>query len=131
MKPACVVLYAELRTVGPVHRANPGNHPGCVGRGGSGSRRQGDTNRNGRGPHHHQRPWMAPIVLTNLAIGPYRLEISKPHFNTYVRTGIVLQVESQPTMDVSLKVGDVTRAVEVDSQRRVGGNAIDRHRQRD
>ena len=37
-------------------------------------------------------------VLTNLAIGPYRLEISKPGFSTYVQTGIVLLVESQPTV---------------------------------
>ena len=54
-------------------------------------------------------------VLTNLAIGPYRLEISKPGFKTYVQTGIVAQVESQPTVDVALKVGDVTEQVRVEA----------------
>jgi hypothetical protein len=43
-------------------------------------------------------------ALTNLAIGPYRLEVSKPGFSTYVQTGIVLQVGSRPTIDISLKV---------------------------
>src|SRR5688500_2208659 len=30
-------------------------------------------------------------VLPNLAVGPYRLEISLPGFRTYAQTGIVLQ----------------------------------------
>jgi hypothetical protein len=54
-------------------------------------------------------------VLTNLAIGPYRLEISKPGFSTYIQTGIVLQIESQSTVDVSLKVGDVKEEVKVEA----------------
>src|SRR5688572_27709097 len=33
-------------------------------------------------------------VLTNLPIGPYRLEASLPGFRTYAQTGIVLQVNS-------------------------------------
>ncbi len=52
-------------------------------------------------------------VLTNLAIGPYRLEISKAGFSTYVQTGIVLQVESEATIDVSLKIGNVNEEVKV------------------
>src|SRR5262252_8303782 len=51
-------------------------------------------------------------ALTNLAIGPYRLEVSKPGFSTYVQTGIVLQVESQPTVDVSFNVGKVSEQVQ-------------------
>src|SRR5919201_1497539 len=33
-------------------------------------------------------------VLPNLPLGPYKLEISLPGFRTFVRTGIVLQVNS-------------------------------------
>jgi len=54
-------------------------------------------------------------ALTNLAIGPYRLEVSKPGFSTYVQTGIVLQVESQPTIDISLKVSDKNEQVQVEA----------------
>src|ERR1035438_7136426 len=46
-------------------------------------------------------------VLSNLAIGPYRLEVRKTGFTTYVQSGIVLQVASSPTIDVPLKVGAV------------------------
>jgi hypothetical protein len=37
-------------------------------------------------------------VLTNLAIGPYRLEAALPGFQTFAQTGIVLQV-GQPRGD--------------------------------
>src|SRR5690242_21758031 len=47
-------------------------------------------------------------VLSNLPIGPYRIEVSKPGFAAYVQTGIVLQVNTHPTIDVSLKVGNVS-----------------------
>ena len=35
-------------------------------------------------------------VLPNLMIGPYKLEASLPGFRTFVQTGIVLQVGSNP-----------------------------------
>jgi len=54
-------------------------------------------------------------VLSNLPIGPYRLEVSKPGFTAYVQTGIVLQVASTPTVDVTLKVGAVTEQVRVEA----------------
>jgi hypothetical protein len=54
-------------------------------------------------------------VLANLPIGPYRLEISKAGFSTYVQTGILLQVEAQATVDVSLKVGNVNEEVNVEA----------------
>src|SRR5215471_18720525 len=47
------------------------------------------------------------FVLTNLAIGPYRLEASLPGFRTYVQMGIVLQIDSNPTINVTLQVGQV------------------------
>jgi hypothetical protein len=54
-------------------------------------------------------------VLSNLPIGPYRLEVSKPGFSTFVQTGIVLQVATNPTVDVSLKVGGVNEQVQVEA----------------
>src|SRR2546427_5505570 len=47
-------------------------------------------------------------ILPNLPIGPYRLEASLPGFSTYVQTGIVLQVNSNPTIPIVLAVGAVS-----------------------
>jgi hypothetical protein len=52
-------------------------------------------------------------VLSSLPIGPYRLEVSRAGFTTYVQTGIVLQVATNPTINVSLQVGQVTETIEV------------------
>ena len=52
-------------------------------------------------------------VLSNLPIGPYRLEASLPGFRTYAQTGIVLQVNSSPSINVVLEVGQVAETVEV------------------
>src|SRR4029077_11617173 len=52
-------------------------------------------------------------VLTNLPIGPYLLEVQKEGFSKYVQSGIVLQVDSNPTIDPSLKVGTVNEQVMV------------------
>ena len=54
-------------------------------------------------------------VLTNLPIGPYQVEVSKPGFNKYVQSGIVLQVGSDPLVDLALKVGEVTEQVNVEA----------------
>jgi hypothetical protein len=52
-------------------------------------------------------------VLPNLPLGPYRLEAGLPGFRTFVQTGIVLQVGSNPAINVVLQVGQVSEAVEV------------------
>src|SRR6185312_16962026 len=39
-------------------------------------------------------------VLTNLPIGPYRLDVTKAGFSSYSQTGIVLQVATNPTVNV-------------------------------
>src|SRR5437016_9765152 len=52
-------------------------------------------------------------VLTNLPIGPYRLEAALPGFRTFLQTGIVLEVNSNPAINVTLEVGQVTEQVEV------------------
>ncbi len=54
-------------------------------------------------------------VLANLPIGPYRLEVSKQGFTTYVQTGITLQVNTNPTVDIGLKVGNVSEQVQVEA----------------
>ncbi len=54
-------------------------------------------------------------VLPNLPIGPYRLEVSKAGFSTYVQTGIVLQVATNPTVDIALKIGAVSEQVQVEA----------------
>src|SRR5438045_4388587 len=46
-------------------------------------------------------------VLSNLALGPYRLESTLPGFRTYVQTGIILQVNDNPVINPTLEVGQV------------------------
>src|SRR5215813_8296629 len=52
-------------------------------------------------------------VLPNLPLGPYRIEAGLPGFRTFVQTGIVLQVGSNPTLNITLQVGQVAEQVEV------------------
>jgi hypothetical protein len=51
--------------------------------------------------------------LPSLPVGPYRMEVKKEGFSTYVQSGIVLQVDTAPTIDPVLQVGAVSQAVEV------------------
>jgi hypothetical protein len=51
--------------------------------------------------------------LPSLPIGPYRIEVKKEGFSAYVQSGIVLQVDTAPTIDPVLQVGAVSQAVEV------------------
>jgi hypothetical protein len=52
-------------------------------------------------------------ILTSLPVGPYRLEASLPGFRTYVQTGIVLQVNSNPVVNAVLEVGQIAETIEV------------------
>ena len=52
-------------------------------------------------------------TLQNLPIGPYRLEAALAGFSTYVQSGIVLQVNSNPQINPVLRVGQVTEQIEV------------------
>src|ERR1022692_3956602 len=54
-------------------------------------------------------------VLPNLPIGPYQLAVTKEGFSRYVQTGIVLQVDANPTIDVSMKVGALSEEVSVEA----------------
>ena len=51
------------------------------------------------------------FVLSNLPIGPYLVEVSKEGFSKYVQSGIVLQVDASPTLDVTMRVGSVSEQV--------------------
>ena len=51
--------------------------------------------------------------LPSLPVGPYRMEVKKEGFSTYVQSGIVLQVDTAPTIDPVLQLGAVSQAVEV------------------
>ncbi len=55
------------------------------------------------------------FVLTNLPLGPYRLEVSKEGFAKFVSTGIVLQVGSDPAVAIALKVGSTNEQVNVEA----------------
>ncbi len=52
-------------------------------------------------------------TLASLPVGPYRLEAALPGFRTYARTGITLQVGSNPTVNIDLEIGQVSETVEV------------------
>src|SRR5262249_46186641 len=52
-------------------------------------------------------------VLSNLALGPYRLEAVLRGFRGFVQSDILLQVGSNPVINPVLEVGSVTEQVEV------------------
>jgi len=52
-------------------------------------------------------------VLANLAVGPYRLEVSAPSFSNYIQSGITLQVGNNVLINVALQVGAVSQEVQV------------------
>jgi hypothetical protein len=52
-------------------------------------------------------------VLASLPIGPYMLEAALPGFKTYVQTGIVLQIDDRPEINILLQVGQTSEQVEV------------------
>ena len=60
-------------------------------------------------------------TLPNLPVGPYRLEVSLPGFSTYVQTGIVLEVNSNPSIPVTLRIGEISETVEVISSAAILG----------
>ena len=55
-------------------------------------------------------------LVSNLAPGPYRLEVALQGFRTYAQTGIVLQVAATPSINVSLALGDVQETITVQAE---------------
>jgi hypothetical protein len=54
-------------------------------------------------------------VFASLPTGPYQIEASKEGFSKAIETGIVLQVNSDPLVEIALKVGAVTEQVNVEA----------------
>lgn len=54
-------------------------------------------------------------TLPSLPLGPYRLEVKKEGFTTFVQTGILLQVGEAATVNPALSVGTVTQSVQVEA----------------
>jgi len=54
-------------------------------------------------------------TLTNLPTGPYRLQVVLSGFRTYVQSGIVLVVNSNPVIPVTLELGAIGEAITVTS----------------
>ncbi|HYU77933.1 MAG TPA: carboxypeptidase regulatory-like domain-containing protein [Vicinamibacterales bacterium] len=52
-------------------------------------------------------------VIPNLPVGPYQLKVVLQGFTTYVQDGIVLQVNTNPQMNVTLAIGAVSEQVTV------------------
>ena len=55
-------------------------------------------------------------TLTSLPIGPYKLDVNLQGFKSYSRTGIVLQVNSSPTINIELSLGAVEETVLVQAE---------------
>jgi hypothetical protein len=54
-------------------------------------------------------------VLLNLPTGPYRLEATLAGFRTYSQTGIVLQVNANPVIPVTMQLGSLEETVSVEA----------------
>jgi len=74
-------------------------------------------------------------LFTELPVGPYQLEVTKEGFSRAVQSGIVLQVASNPTIDITLKVGAITESVQVqanaalvETQSNAVGEVVDQQR---
>ena len=55
------------------------------------------------------------FVLSNLPVGPYRLEAMLSGFRSFQRTGIVLVVNANPVIDVTLSLGNLAETISVEA----------------
>ncbi len=54
-------------------------------------------------------------VIPNLPVGPYTLRVTMQGFASYVQEGIVLQVNTNPTINPVLKVGSISEQIRVEA----------------
>jgi len=54
-------------------------------------------------------------ILPNLPLGPYRLEAAASGFKTRIQTGILLQVNDSPEINLTLEVGEVGESLQVEA----------------
>jgi hypothetical protein len=52
-------------------------------------------------------------TLPNLPVGPYRLEVKAAGFKDYAQTGIVLEVNNNPQINVVMQIGAASERIEV------------------
>ena len=52
-------------------------------------------------------------ILNNLPVGPYELRVERDGFKTFVQTGIILQVATNPGINPVLEVGSTSTSIEV------------------
>jgi hypothetical protein len=55
------------------------------------------------------------FIISNLPLGPYRVDATKDGFASFSASGLVLQVGSDPAIAVSLKVGAIAETVNVEA----------------
>ncbi len=55
-------------------------------------------------------------LLPSLPIGPYRMEVTKEGFSTFVEPGIVLEVNTNPAINPTLKVGSINETITVEAE---------------
>jgi hypothetical protein len=74
-------------------------------------------------------------AITNLPVGPYKLQVTKEGFSRYDQIGIVIQVNSNPVINVTLQLGSVSESVSVEAnaamvetQTNAVGQVIDQQR---
>ena len=53
------------------------------------------------------------FTIPSIPIGPYRLEVMLQGFRSYVQTGIVLQVNDSPVVNISMSIGEVAETITV------------------
>ena len=58
-------------------------------------------------------PQDGAYAFPNLPVGPYQLKVVLQGFNTYVREGIILEVGTNPEINVTLTVGAVSEQITV------------------
>src|SRR5262249_61259851 len=104
---ATVWAQATAQIAGTIHDASGAVIPGVeikVTQTATGAVRTAVSNENGQ------------YGFANLPLGPYVVEASQPGFTAYVEKGIVLQVDSNLTIDIPLKVGAVGEEVTVEAK---------------
>jgi hypothetical protein len=66
-------------------------------------------------PHQVESSTNGAYTVTSLPPGPYKLEVTKTGFANYQQIGIVLQVNTNPEINVTLKVGAASEQVQVEA----------------
>lgn len=55
-------------------------------------------------------------TIPSLVVGPYRLEFALQGFRTFAQTGVVLQVNTNPTINATLELGELAETIQVEAQ---------------